>query len=298
MLTPQDIQNKEFAKAVFGGYDMAAVDDFLEKLTADYTDLYKEDAILKGKIKVLVEKVEEYRSTEDAMRMALLTAQKMGDDIVQEAKKKSDEMLAQSQQEIDDRRQSFAKEQADESARLEAAKEQTVRFVQASREIMTRHSDFLSRLDEITQEFGGVSAPSQEPAPAEAAETVRSPEPEPQAAAPAAPAAENAPLDDDAMADTIRDIDACVAGALGDGAAPAAPAAAAQPASNVQPFAPAAAPAQEAAAAPEADEPAAPEDIADEPTKRIDFPDDDEPVTPRPKFNFKDLKFGSHYFDE
>ena len=74
MLTPQDIQNQEFAKAVFGGYDMAAVDDFLEQLAADYTALYKDNMVLKGKLKVLVEKVEEYRSTEDAMRMALPAA--------------------------------------------------------------------------------------------------------------------------------------------------------------------------------------------------------------------------------
>ena len=33
-------------------------------------------------MKVLVDKVEEYRSTEDAMRKALLTAQKMADDMV------------------------------------------------------------------------------------------------------------------------------------------------------------------------------------------------------------------------
>ncbi len=75
MLTPQEISGKEFVKAVFGGYDMSAVDDFLETLTADYAALYKENAILKSKIKVLVEKVEEYRTTDDAMRMALLTAQ-------------------------------------------------------------------------------------------------------------------------------------------------------------------------------------------------------------------------------
>jgi cell division initiation protein len=58
MLTPQEISKTEFVKAVFGGYDMSAVDDFLEKLTADYAALYKENAILKSKIKVLVEKIE------------------------------------------------------------------------------------------------------------------------------------------------------------------------------------------------------------------------------------------------
>ncbi len=56
MLTPQDIRDKQFVKAVFGGYDMSTVDDFLEELTEDYAALYKENAILKSKIKVLVER--------------------------------------------------------------------------------------------------------------------------------------------------------------------------------------------------------------------------------------------------
>ena len=62
MLTPQEISERELVKAVFGGYDAAVVDDFLETIAADYGALYKENAILKSKIKVLVEKVEEYRA--------------------------------------------------------------------------------------------------------------------------------------------------------------------------------------------------------------------------------------------
>ena len=93
MLTPQDIQNKEFVKAVFGGYDMAAVDDFLEEIASDYAAASKENAVLKSKIKVLVEKVEEYRATEDAMRAALLTAQKMSDEMLTDAKAKSDAII-------------------------------------------------------------------------------------------------------------------------------------------------------------------------------------------------------------
>ena len=65
MLTPQEVSNHAFAKAVMGGYNMAMVDEFLDELTDDYTSLYKENAALKAKMKVLVDKVEEYRSTED-----------------------------------------------------------------------------------------------------------------------------------------------------------------------------------------------------------------------------------------
>ena len=68
MLTPQEVSTHSFAKASFGGYNMAMVDEFLDELTDDYTALYKENAALKAKLKVLVEKVEEYRATEDSMR--------------------------------------------------------------------------------------------------------------------------------------------------------------------------------------------------------------------------------------
>ena len=44
MLTPQEVSEHAFAKASFGGYNMAMVDEFLDVLTADYTTLYKENA--------------------------------------------------------------------------------------------------------------------------------------------------------------------------------------------------------------------------------------------------------------
>ena len=37
MLTPQEVSEHAFAKASFGGYNMAMVDEFLDVLTADYT---------------------------------------------------------------------------------------------------------------------------------------------------------------------------------------------------------------------------------------------------------------------
>ena len=61
MLTPQEVSERAFPKASFGGYNMGQVDEFLDILTADYTSLYNENAVLKSKMKVLVEKVEEYR---------------------------------------------------------------------------------------------------------------------------------------------------------------------------------------------------------------------------------------------
>ena len=93
MITPQEIEQVAFNRATFGGYDMQAVDEFLEPLTEDYITLYKENALLKSKMKVLVSKLEEYRASESSMKDALVNAQKTCDKMVKEAEAKCTQML-------------------------------------------------------------------------------------------------------------------------------------------------------------------------------------------------------------
>ena len=93
MFTPQQIDQISFNRVAFGGYDMQAVDEFLEPLTEDYVTLYKENALLKSKMKVLVNKLEEYRQNEASMKDAIVNAQKTCDMMVKEAEAKCTQML-------------------------------------------------------------------------------------------------------------------------------------------------------------------------------------------------------------
>lgn len=93
MFTPQQIDQISFSRATFGGYDMQAVDEFLEPLTEDYVTLYKENALLKSKMRVLVGKLEEYRKNEASMKDAIVNAQKTCDKMVKEAEAKCTQML-------------------------------------------------------------------------------------------------------------------------------------------------------------------------------------------------------------
>ena len=93
MFTPQQIDQISFKKATFGGYDMEQVDEFLEPLTEDYVTLYKENALLKSKMRVLVGKLEEYRKNEASMKEAVINAQKTCDKMVMEAEAKCTKML-------------------------------------------------------------------------------------------------------------------------------------------------------------------------------------------------------------
>jgi len=93
MFTPKDLQEVAFDKAMFGGYDMQMVDEFLEPLTQDYITLYKENSVLKSKLKILVEKLEEYRSQESSTQKALVNAQNSADAIIAEAQRKASRIL-------------------------------------------------------------------------------------------------------------------------------------------------------------------------------------------------------------
>ncbi len=198
MLTPQEAESHVFPKASFGGYNMQQVDTFLDSLIEDYRTLYQENISLKSKMKVLVDKVEEYRSTEDAMRRALHSAQKMAEEMVREGEAKKQAAIEEAVTEV--KRQSeairaeMAREEqavqakvdavktalANEQARLDAARASTTVYIAKLKELYTKELAYIGNLSELTAEK---AAQQQAQAPAE-------PAPAPAPAAPeAAPAA-------------------------------------------------------------------------------------------------------------
>jgi cell division initiation protein len=150
MMTPQEVSEHAFTKASFGGYNMGQVDEFLDVLTADYTALYKENAVLKSKMKVLVEKVEEYRATEDAMRMTLLSAQKMANAMVAEAEEKKNAALRDAEADAKRRMAEIRREIESEEYRLTAARNATTAYVAKRKELFSQEQEYLSHLSELT----------------------------------------------------------------------------------------------------------------------------------------------------
>jgi len=251
MLTPQEITDKVFVKAVFGGYDMTGVDDFIEALSADYSALYKENAILKGKLKVLVEKVEEYRSTEDAMRMALLTAQRMGEEITVEANKQKEETLKIADEEANAKVSQVAQLVDAEKAKLEIASKETAKFIQLSQAIMQRHSEFLTKLETARRAVAVV--PMKDSAPP--------------------------PTPDEQFSDVASQIDSAVEKITSSDATASVPSAGS---ALIQPEV--------------YDEGEFSDTIyVDEDESRVLEEQSDQPTSPRPKFDFEDLKFGANF---
>lgn len=198
MLTPQEVEERVFPKAKKGGYDMQDVDNFLDQLTADYSELYKENAVLKRKMKVLADKITEYQQTEGAMRSTLLAAQRMADDLVAEAEAKKAAILEEAEAIARERAGKLAEQVAQEEARLNGAKASVAALVAEISGLLTHEQEFLAGLpsyepaeapksdsaDAVVEEIGdSISRMMAEEAPAEEV-------PEQKEEEPAAPAEE------------------------------------------------------------------------------------------------------------
>ena len=167
MITAQDIREKTFEKSKFGGYDMAQVDEFLEQLADDITNSQKEVTVLKGKMKVLVDKIEEYRSNESALNKSILSAQKLAQDIESEARENAAKLLADAEKKADETIGSISERKEFEEKRLAAAQAATAKFLDGMRAMCNAQ---LRNLDSIgASVFTPTSAeePAEESAPAE-----------------------------------------------------------------------------------------------------------------------------------
>lgn len=165
MITAQDIREKTFEKSRIGGYDMASVDDFLEELADDVTAYQKENAVLKSKMKVLVDKIEEYRANEEALNMAVLSAQKLAVQIENDARTRSAAMIEEAEQQVKARVGGIEAETEKQEKRLADAKAATEKFFEAARALCNTQ---LRNLDAISS---GMTAATAAPAAAPAAES-------------------------------------------------------------------------------------------------------------------------------
>jgi len=146
MFTPQQIDQISFGKATFGGYNMEDVDAFLEPLTEDYVTLYKENALLKSKMKVIVSKLEEYRNNEASMKDAIVNAQKTCDKMVKEAEAKCAQILSDANVAAAENSRNADAQIAAENARVEEAKRVAVERIEELEEQIRSCINALERI--------------------------------------------------------------------------------------------------------------------------------------------------------
>ena len=172
MFTPQEVSEKTFPKAsgFNNGYGMAAVDEFLDALTEDYTALYKDNAALKAK---------------------------MAAQMVSDAQAQRDKMLSDAQEEANRQVAQLEQQVAQAQHKLTMAQASLSDFLRRSADLCAQQVSFLRSLPEAEVEEGQpvtLPAPEEGRVPvADAAEEPAAPMEEAPAEEAEAPAEEPAP---------------------------------------------------------------------------------------------------------
>ncbi len=100
MLSANEIRNVRFSTAM-GGYKKEEVDVLLDKVEADYEQFERTLREMNSKINELKGELEDCKNSQGNIQNVLVSAQKFADQIVEEAKTKSAEIIASAQESIE-----------------------------------------------------------------------------------------------------------------------------------------------------------------------------------------------------
>ena len=194
MLTLNDIINVSFRKSSFSGYRPEDVDNFIDQVRDSYDTLIKksveqkeknealaeENAQLTKKLEILANKIEEYRSEEEEIKSALVSAQKLGDASIREARHKAEIILKDANLKAE-RIISGAKDDViEQRSELERLKKETSDFRSKLLEIYKQHLTMINAIPahkEAPKQEEPQTEPSVQAAPQEIEqETSRVPE--------------------------------------------------------------------------------------------------------------------------
>lgn len=93
-MNAKDIQNKKFETGM-RGYKVEEVEDFLKKVAADFSKMERECTELDQKLEILAEQVRKYRDDEDALKEALLNAQKQSNVLMVQARDSAEKVIGE-----------------------------------------------------------------------------------------------------------------------------------------------------------------------------------------------------------
>lgn len=162
MISPQEIRTVTFDK-VMRGYRAEDVDALLQQLADQMEQLQTEKENTEKKLYVLAQKVEEYRKDEDNLKTALLNAQRMGENVIKEARQKAESILREAGIKAEDITRAALEQVNEEELELERVKAEVAQFKNSVLSLYKQHIESLSTLPGDEPE----EAQEEEPAPME-----------------------------------------------------------------------------------------------------------------------------------
>ena len=104
MISSEDVRRVTFDKA-FQGYRREDVDAYLKEVAQAMDDLAAQNDDLQKKLVVLAQRIDQYRAEEDTLRTTMINAQRLGENVIREAKQKAAEIIRTANIKAEDREQ-------------------------------------------------------------------------------------------------------------------------------------------------------------------------------------------------
>lgn len=161
MLTLDGIRNVEFTRG--RGYRAEEVDDFIDACEETVQALMNEVDTLNQKMKVLADKLVEYRNDEDSIRAALLNAQRTGDTVLREAEEKAKTLLSDAEGQLKKARADIAFQIEEEEKELVRVKNEVAAF---KAQLLTMYKEHLAAINVLPEEDVKETVKTAEPVPA------------------------------------------------------------------------------------------------------------------------------------
>lgn len=182
MIASDDVRRVTFDKAM-RGYRCEDVDDYLKQVADSLDYLTAENDDLQKKLQVLAQRIEQYRAEEDTLHTALINAQRLGENVIKEAKQKAADILRTANIKAEDREMRARDEVELAQQQLANVRKETADFKKSLMDMYRKHIELLSQIpdyaEDDVQQQGTMMAPQEEPPVAPVQPVYSEPEVEP-----------------------------------------------------------------------------------------------------------------------
>lgn len=177
MISSEDVRRVTFDKAM-RGYRCDDVDDYLKQVAESMDALAAKNDEMQKNLVVLAQRIDQYRAEEDTLRTTMINAQRLGENVIREAKQKAAEIIRAANMKADDREQRARDDVELAKQEIVTLKSEADSFKRSLMEMYRKHINLISKMPEYNPP---AQEEAQQPAPQPAADQPYA-EPTPEAA--------------------------------------------------------------------------------------------------------------------
>ena len=184
MIASDDVRRVTFDRAM-RGYRCEDVDDYLKQVADSIDSLAAENDDLQKKLVILAQRIDQYRADEDTLSTTMINAQRLGENVIKEAKQKAAEIIRAANIKAEDREQRARDEVELAQQELVTIKQEADAFKKRLMDLYRQHIEMIAKIPEYHTNRAEQQAAQPQPEPQEvpqqpAPQPVEQPAPAPQ----------------------------------------------------------------------------------------------------------------------